>query len=478
MTDAPYEFVIADKKDLVSVADAIRVKSKSSAQMVFPNDFVSNVNSIVTEEYIINVTTDSGATVSATNGSDTVLGVSDGTCSLKVHSTGNWTLGATLDGAESTTSIVNVTDTFTTNLIFFRARVIVNTSAESVVTVTKGDVSFTKTADDTGILEFTIRDPGEWSVVATKNGKSLSEIANVVVEKAYNIYLPVDMMTLNSNSWATISGISEAGTAKNYWSVGDCKAVDLSGTMGTLELDTTLFVYILGFDHNKELEGSGITFGGFRTASGSSGVNVCLVDSNYSTSSTSGTKYFSMSHWNYYNFGGWSRCDMRYDILGSTDVAPQGYGARAYSGQVGYAPSETCATNPVPGSLMSCLPADLRAVMKPMVKYSDNVAGGTNVETNVSATTDYLPLLAEFEIFGARTYANSYEQNYQAQYEYFSAGNSRIKYRHSATSSSARWWERSPYCSTNGYFCRVDDNGNANRSYSYHSYGVAPAFLL
>jgi len=61
---------------------------------------------------------------------------------------------------------------------------------------------------------------------------------------------------------------------------------------------------------------------------------------------------------------------------------------------------------------MACLPADLRAVMKPITKYTDNVAGKTNVEANISTTIDYLPLLGEFEIFGTRSYANEFEKNY------------------------------------------------------------------
>ncbi|MFR2023551.1 MAG: DUF6273 domain-containing protein [Clostridia bacterium] len=94
---------------------------------------------------------------------------------------------------------------------------------------------------------------------------------------------------------------------------------------------------------------------------------------------------------------------------------------------------------------MAALPADLRAVMQPVTKYTDNTAnGGGNVQTYVTATTDYLFLLAEFEVFGTRSYANSYEQNYQAQYDYYKAGNSRVAYNHSAVSLAVWWWLRSP----------------------------------
>ena len=283
---------------------------------------------------------------------------------------------------------------------------------------------------------------------------------------------------LDGMTWAEIAEISAAGTAANYFDVGDCKAVDLKGTVGSLALDTTLYVYVLGIDHNKDLEGAGVTFGGFRTAS-DGGIDVALIDANYNSSKTDGTKTFNVQHWGYNNYGGWAGCDMRYDILGSTDVQPSGYGANAASGRTGNNPSATCTSNPVANTLMAALPADLRAVLKPITKYTDNVAGGSgNVEANVTATIDYLPLLAEYEIFGSKTYANDYEKNKQAQYAYYAAGNSKKKYRHSATGSACSWWERSPRYSNDLYFCSVDTSGYALRYSAHYSSGLAPAFLV
>ena len=127
---------------------------------------------------------------------------------------------------------------------------------------------------------------------------------------------------------------------------------------------------------------------------------------------------------------------------------------------------------------MAALPSDLRAVMQPMTIYTDNTGGGSDNASYVTKTTDYLPLLAEYEIFGTRTYANSAEKNYQAQYAYYSAGNSKVKYRHSATGSTAWWWERSPYYSGSSGFCGVSTNGDAAGSDARYSTGVAPAFRV
>ena len=136
-------------------------------------------------------------------------------------------------------------------------------------------------------------------------------------------------------------------------------------------------------------------------------------------------------------------------------------------------------TSPLANSLMAALPADLRAVMQPVTKYTDNTAnGGGNVQTYVTATTDYLFLLAEFEVFGTRSYANSYEQNYQVQYDYYKAGNSKVANNHTSTTSAVWWWLRSPNYNNNNNFCNVNDIGTNTTRYAYYSAGVRPGFAV
>lgn len=291
---------------------------------------------------------------------------------------------------------------------------------------------------------------------------------------------------LESAPWSYISALSSSGTAANVWSVGDTKSIKLSGTVGTLSLDTTLLVYILGFDHNtKNGESSGITFGGFKTSS-TTGVHVCLVDDNYRSSKTDGTKTFNMNHWGSSsdpyntNYGGWKGCDLRYDILGSTNVAPSGYGSTATTSRVGYNPSNYDIVNaPVANTLLAAFPEDVRAVMKPNTIYTDNVGNFSNVKANVTTSVDYLWLLSAYEIFGTRAYANEYEQNYQAQYQYFIDGGSTVKYRHSDITSTSYWLERSPNYSGAFGFCYVNTVGSyVNGNLSTSSIGLAPAFLV
>lgn len=287
--------------------------------------------------------------------------------------------------------------------------------------------------------------------------------------------LPAVGISLEDCTWEQISAISAAGKGEEYFKVGDTKSVYLKGTVGTLALDTTLYVYIIGFNHNSEIEGNGITFGTFKTADG---VDVTLIDSKCGSKNTSGTKYFNMNHWGNYNYGGWAGCDMRYDILGSTDKAPSGYGTAKTTSVVGYDPSSTCATSPVPNTLMAALPSELRAVMKPMTICTNNVGNSSNYKAAITASIDYLPLLAEFEIFGTRKYANQYENYQQNQYEYFTAGNSKWKGSHLEPDSRSLWWTRSADYDDDDLFCYVIDSTTISYIAASSSRGVAPIFKV
>ena len=271
---------------------------------------------------------------------------------------------------------------------------------------------------------------------------------------------------LADNTPAQIRYIADNDLGANYWAVGDTYPVPLNGTVGTVQYDNvTVWAYILGFNHNPEVEGEHlIHFGGFKTAQ-TDGVDICLNDSHYNSTSTSGAKWFNMNHSSNTNSGGWEGCDMRYDILGSTDTN---------NGE----PTNTCATDPVSGTLMAAFPADLRAVLRPATKYTDNTGGSSNTASYVTATQDYMPLLAEFEVQGARRYANSAEQNYQTQYAYYANGNSKVKYRQTSTGSAAYWWCRSLEENLSTYFCCVSTDGSASNYGASYSLGVSPAFFI
>lgn len=256
--------------------------------------------------------------------------------------------------------------------------------------------------------------------------------------------------TLNSNSWATIKAVSDAGQGDNYWDVGDTKQITINGKVGNTNISNlAINVFIIGFNHNASREGSNRIH--FKIGKiGNTQVGLC--DSEYGNyTSTSGA--FTMNTSNT-NSGGWANSHMRKTVLGS-DASP---------------------TSPRANTLLAALPADLRAVMKPITKYSDNTGGGNNTASYVTSTTDYLPLLSEFEYHGTRTYANSAEQNFQQQYAYYQAGNSKVHYKHNATGTAAFAWCRSVYAAAAYSFCRVHSNGDASYDTANASWAVAAGF--
>lgn len=75
-------------------------------------------------------------------------------------------------------------------------------------------------------------------------------------------------------------------------------------------------------------------------------------------------------------------------------------------------------------------------------------------------------------------YGNTNEKNKQAQYAYYSAGNSKIKYKHNGTSTAARWWLRSPSASASATFVIVYADGTVYYCGAYYSLGFAPGFCV
>ena len=130
------------------------------------------------------------------------------------------------------------------------------------------------------------------------------------------------------------------------------------------------------------------------------------------------------------------------------------------------------------GTIIAVIPAALRAVLKSVTKYTDNTGGGSTAASAVTATTDYFFLLSEFEVFGSISYGNTNEKNKQAQYAYYSAGNSKIKYKHNGTSTAARWWLRSARASGSSGFVLVYAGGTVTGDIAYYSLGFAPGFCV
>lgn len=276
------------------------------------------------------------------------------------------------------------------------------------------------------------------------------------------------MGKLLGQSWEQLADIARQGTwAENNIEIGDYKALRLNGTVGTVALNNyTVYATVIGFDHNKDKEIIGyphaITFGLFAN---STERQLCLVDGSYDSFSSATTSYTMNpgTSSSSTNSGGWKKAKIRKNILGSTDV------------ENGDATS-AATTSPVANTLMAALPADLRAVLKPITKYTDNVGNKSTAASSITPTVDYLPLMAEFEVFGTRRYANTNEQTYQAQYQYYKNRKSKVKYKHSDVTIAANWWLRSADYGYSTRFCLVNGDGSVLNYSSGYSFGLAPIF--
>lgn len=345
-----------------------------------------------------------------------------------------------------------------------KTEVTLNTDKLSdTVTVTRaGDGVISATSSDTSVA--TVSVSGNIITVNHVNKKSGTATITVKVGAGTNYNAPSNKTftvkaefvpakaTLDTMSWADIRKVSDAGIAKDYWAVGDAKGLQINGTVSATSINQKVYAFILGFDHNSGREGTNrIHFQIGKTAA--TGTQICFVDAQYAnwngTFTMNGSTFSNST-----NAGGWNGCSMRNTLLSQNPLSP---GSKSF---------------------MAALPSDLRAVMKSVTKYSDNTGGTTNAASAITATTDYLFLLSEWEVQGARTYASQYEQNYQQRYAYYANGNSKVFYRHSATGSTAFWWLRSVFAGDSRFFCRVNTDGSANDGISGISVGVAPAFCV
>ena len=365
---------------------------------------------------------------------------SDGTTAAKTVA---WSIGKAAGSSSlNKSSLALSTGTMSGTISVTRAgdgAVSASSSNTNVATVSVSGTTVTVTAKAKGTATITVK------VAAGTNHTAPTD-------KTCSVSVTLPTTSLADNTWATIKEVSDAGQGENYWSVGDTKRITINGKVGNFTFSNlAIDAFIIGFNHNSSREGTNRIH--FQIGK-INGKDVCLCDSQYG-SSQSGNGYFNMNP-NNSNSGGWSNSYMRKTLLGNSGTP----------------------SSPPANSLLAALPSDLRAVMKPVTKYSDNTGGGSDNASYVTSTTDYLFNLAEFEYHGARSYANSAEKNYQLQYAYYKAGNSKVKYKHGETGTAANHWCRSVYIGNSNTFCLVLTNGTATNSNADYSWGGAPGFTV
>lgn len=372
------------------------------------------------------------------------------------------------------------------------------TTTSDTVTVSRlGDGAISVESSDISVVTasisgdtVTITEVGEGSATITVSvAEGTNYLAATETISAKVAFFPVPGKTLNEYTWDEISQIAQAGVGEDYFDIGDCKEITLNGKIGdylTLS-NQKLCVFILDFNHPENgVADNNIIFGGFKTAL-SGGVDVALCDSKYDSASMDGSVCFNMNHkttatsgdaQHGYNYGGWKGSDLRYDILGATSTAPSQYNVDKNTSNVGYDATAATLTSPKANTFLAALPSDLRNVLRLRTHYVDNKGNKSNVDANVTAVTDAVSLLAEYEIFSSSSYANQYEKNHQQRMKYYANGNSTKKYKHSDTSTAVYWWECSPCYYYSYYFCSVYTDGGASGYGARSSLALAPALKI
>lgn len=297
----------------------------------------------------------------------------------------------------------------------------------SVATVSVSGTTITITAKGSGTATITVN-----CAAGTNHTAPASKTVSVTVEMA--------SPTLEDNTPATIKAAAQSGQAANLWSAGDKVPIAVNGTVGSLAINGTYYAFILGFNHNSSVEGGNSIH--FQFGKNASGTDIAFVDSSYNTSGSSAAFRMNTSNT---NSGGWKDSYMR---------------------------------NTICAAFLAALPTEWQNVIVACTKYSDNTGGGSDTASYVTATQDKIWLLGEFEVFGTRSGANSAEQNYQQQYDYYKNGNSKIKYKHSDTGSACIWWLRSVSASATNPFRNVYTSGSSTYSSAYYSYGFTPGFKV
>ena len=244
----------------------------------------------------------------------------------------------------------------------------------------------------------------------------------------YDGTIPAAPSVLDSCPWDFIRWASDEGIADLLWSVGDRKAVTLGawgGPWTSYQVSAgTYYVYIIGFNHNKELEGDKRIHFEFGFTQLSDGTHIAFSNGGYNLYINDSTQpALTRMNMSRTNTGGWESCTMRTGTLNGDN--------RSFK--------------------LAC-PSDLLSAVKTVTKYTDNVGGGSgNVQANVTATTDTFFLLNVNELRGTGT-MNTYEQEKTEQYQYYKNGNEQGRNKSNDTSVDARFLLRSPNPSSSTQF--------------------------
>lgn len=300
------------------------------------------------------------------------------------------------------------------------ATIIVHTLANAAVVMElqdayledTGDEGYneTRTADEDGYAAFTTRTLGAYKITVTTEDSTFTVEIDV---KTVGI-IEVPLMSFAEMSWAEIDAVAQAGLASQIFKIGDEKNVLLSGTPSD-----TITVRIEDFDHD-DLDGS----------TDKAPITIAMKDLLTNTYTMNGTDI---------NTGGWWSSIMRTSTI---------------------------------QTLLSQLPSDLQAVIKPVAKRGTAGDGSTTIQT----TIDKLWLFSCKEL-GLETTTAGYV-NEGDTYPLYDDNDSRIKYLSNGSGVANAYWTRSPVTGNSTTFRVVSVTGGLSISLATSHFGVCFGFCI
>ena len=399
----------------------------------------------------------SGSSSLVTSNDNEFYTLNDRVHTFYLPSMGEWIVVANKGGL-STSKVINIetTGTYEIELSYFNAYIDVTYNPGATCTCTYGTTTLTD-PNNHGYYRFTVNSPGDWviqSVDTSVPGQAVTTVHVSTAEEIITVNLDYINSTLNDNSWAVIQAITSQGLASSYWSIGDCKAIILNGSIvnGSTTLRTfnneTFYVELIGFDHNTELESNSKPTLTFQLGKKNVSVTNGVIDS------TSGVKV------GIYSASGFGM---------QTSITNSGGWENSY------------ARNSLMPQFKNLISADLRSCLLKVTKYTDNGTSSHSGAAVVTATSDDFFLLSAYEITGSETNINTSEDDQQARYGYYTAFPSdagRIRYRDDSTDNAQAWWTRSAYALDTDSYCMINTSGNCVSSMASTSNAISPAFVI
>lgn len=120
-------------------------------------------------------------------------------------------------------------------------------------------------------------------------------------------------------------------------------------------------------------------------------------------------------------------------------------------------------------SFYNAIPSSIRSIFKQFKTVTAKEQNSSELTTSL----DYFALLAEQEVFGAKTYATDAESAALTQLDYYKVTANRIKYTN-GTTTAVYWFLRSPFAGGTASVCIAGTNGTASNGNANAASGIAP----